>query len=238
MSGLPARVRGVERTDRDVRALGVMTEQYGFRLDALSVLLKRSSDEGGNPLSIWGVRQQVDRWKRAEWVRSQVVLGSTWVTPTARGMAQAGLRFPSWRMPATKLSHCHAVNVVRLWYEASPSRVAQQGRWLSERLMFRDRGNEDWHVPDAALVPSSGSGVWAVEVELTPKHRPRYADEVFGRLQPHVAGVLYLCPPALVERLRRDVTAAAQSCRPDLQVFVRALPEVPGLTYGGHGGIW
>ncbi len=229
--------RGVERTDRDVRALRVMTEQYGFRLDELSVLLQNSAEDSG-PLSIWGVRQQVERWKRAGWVRSQVVLGSTWVTPTAIGMAQVGLRFPAWRMPATKLAHCHAVNVVRLWYEASPSRVAQQGNWLSERLMFRDRGNDDWHVPDAALVPSSGAGVWAVEVELTPKHRRRYAEEVFSRLQSHVAGVLYLCPPALIERLRRDVTPAAQSLRPDLQVFVRALPEVRGLSYGGHGGIW
>lgn len=165
-------------------------------------------------------------------------LGATWVTPTTRGMAQAGLRLPVWRLPATKLPHCHALNVTRIWYESSPARVARQGRWVSERLLFSRRGQADWHVSDAALVPEPGSPVWAVEVELTHKHRPRYSDEVFSRLHPDVAGVLYLCPPAMAERLRRDVTAAASSCRPGLQVAVRNLPEVPGLTYNGHGGIW
>ena len=230
--------RTVELRQRDVAMLKLMTEQYGFRLDELAVALGRHGDGGNGALSIWGVRQQVERWKHAGWVRSEVVLGVTWVTPTSKGMAQAGLRYPQWRMPATKLAHCHAINVVRLWYESSPERVARQGRWISERLLFSRRGQGDWHVPDAALVPNSGGPVWAVEVELTHKHRPRYSDEVLSRLPPEIVGVLYLCPPGLTERVRRDVTAAAELCRPGLPVHVRNLPDVSGLSYGGHGGVW
>lgn len=75
MSEAAAKRQSVERTDRDVRALRLMTEQYGFRLDELSVLLKQGGAGGDPPLSIWGVRQQVKRWKRAGWVRTEVRSG-------------------------------------------------------------------------------------------------------------------------------------------------------------------
>lgn len=227
--------RGPEVTARDCTVLEFMTEMYGARLDVLAVLLRRAGDGGAAPLSMTGVRQQVDRWRSAGWVRTEVALGHTWVTPTPKGMAVAQLGFPPWKLPVTKLAHTHAVNVVRLWYESSPARVDRQGPWVPERVLFSRRGRELWHVPDGALVDGQGRA-WALEVELTSKHRPRYADEVFGRLHGAVVGVVYLVPERLVERVRSDVSAAvATTGRADLSVHVRVLPPVAGLRYDGQG---
>lgn len=220
---------------RDRWVLALMAEQYGFRLDELSVVLGRYRGTGDSRLSPRGVRNQVERWLRAGWVRSSVVLGTTWVTPTSRSLRLAGLAQVPWAMPATKLAHCHAVNIVRLWYEGDPARVAAQGRWVSERTLFSERGRADWHVPDAALVPADGEPVWGIEVELTHKHQPRYSDEVLDRLRPEVAGLLYLCPPELTERVRRDVTRAATRSGSQVQIVVRNLPEVAGLSYSHRG---
>lgn len=60
--------RTVELRQRDVAMLKLMTEQYGFRLDELAVALGRHGSGDNKVLSIWGVRQQVDRWKQAGWV--------------------------------------------------------------------------------------------------------------------------------------------------------------------------
>ena len=203
--------------------------------DVLAVLLRRAGDGGSAPLSMTGVRQQVDRWRSAGCVYTDVALGHTWVTPTPKGMAVAQLGFPPWKLPVTKLAHTHAVNVVRLWYESSPARVERQGPWVSERILFSQRGRELWHVPDGALVDGHGRA-WALEVELTSKHRPRYADEVFGRLHRSVVGVVYLVPERLVERVRTDVTVGvATAGRLDVAVHVRVLPPVAGLHYDGQG---
>ena len=224
-------------TERDAGALAFLAEQYGARLDVLGVVLGRLGGGGSVPLSNSGVRQQLGRWVRAGWVRTEVALGSTWVTPTPWGMAVVGRRYAPWKLPVTKLAHTHAVSAMRLWYEASPARVERYGSWVSERALFARRDRTDLrHVPDGALLHQGASTVWAVEVELTAKHRPCYAEELFGRLDSSVVGVLYFVPPGLLERVRRDVTdAVAKTGHSGLGLDVRVLPSVPGVSYCGQG---
>lgn len=221
------KLKGPQLTDRDALVLAWLGDQYGARVDVLKVLLARFGG-GEAPLSSSGVRQQVDRWQRAGWVTAAAALGWTWVTPTARGFAEVGLGYPTWKMPATKLAHTQAVNVVRLWYESSPVRVAEHGPWVSERRLFAQRGQDSWHVPDGQTAG------WAFEVELTPKYRPRYGEEVFCRLAPGVVGVVYLCPAHLVERVRRATAEGASKAgngRGPVRLSVRVLPSVVGVGY-------
>jgi len=227
-----------EITSRDRSALAFLAEQYGARLDVLGVLLRRlgASQPADVALSNSGVRQQLGRWRRAGWVRTEIVLGSTWVTPTPKGMAVADRRYAPWRVPMTRVVHTHAVNVVRLWYEANPVRVAQYGPWTSERALFVRRGwNGRWHVPDGVLGAADRREVWSVEVELTAKHRPRYANEVLSRLHESVTGLLYFVPAALMQRVDADLSdAVVKTGRSDLSVDVRLLPNVAGVSYLGQ----
>jgi hypothetical protein len=132
------RSRTPEFTRRDAAALTWLGEQYGARLDVLSVLLGRLGETRA-PLSRWAVRDQVERWKRQRLVATERALGDTWVTPTRLGLDRVGLSgLPTWRVPVTRVRHCHGVNILRLWYEGKPD--AARAPWISERMTYRERG--------------------------------------------------------------------------------------------------
>jgi hypothetical protein len=227
-AGTPRRrVRGLELTERDAAALSWIAQQYGATLEVLDVLLGRLGGSSG-PLSRWGTRNQLDRWRRAGWVSAERVLGDMWVTPTRRGLDKVGLSLPVWPVPATRVRHCHAINVVRLHCE---SVLMPAGTWwVSERQVYRDRGTSTWHVPDG-LIRGSGADV-AVEVELSHKGRQVYADEVFGRLRPGTAAVSYfVADEAFAARLRADIEAVLDGLGSPVRVSVELLPDVAGVTY-------
>ena len=91
----------------------------------------------------------------------------------------------------------------RLWFQSSPA--WDQGRpwWQSERRIRRKGPAAGAHRPDAEIHWPSIAGsqyagqVWAVEVELTPKHAARTAQIMAGLAAPAgYAQVIYLTAPA------------------------------------------
>lgn len=235
------RNRGPDFTKRDSDALRWIGEQYGTRLDVLGVLLGRlSSADGhaGQPLSLRGVRNQIERWERSGLVRRERALGSTWVTLTRHGLDRVGLVLPVWAVPATRVRHCHAVNVVRLWYETTPA--AQVSPWISERMTYLERGKgPTWHIPDGVVrdprdTPDGPVRHIAIEVELTHKGRRAYDEEVFSKLRAGVESVSYFVPDeAFAQRLRGDIRAVLERKGSTKTWSVQLLPEVPGVTYDG-----
>ena len=174
-----------EFTRRDGQALMWLGEQYGARLDVLGVLLGRLGDGRAEVLSRSAVRNQVERWQRQGLVMTRRMLGETWVTPTRAGLERVELPFPVWGMPVTRLHHCHAINVVRLWWESQTQ--AQASPWISERRCYAERGKgPTWHIPDGKVVDQRSverdgpTQFLAIEVELTHKGRKAYETEVFG----------------------------------------------------------
>lgn len=231
------RVRAAEFTERDGAALSWLGEQYGARLDVLGVLLGRLGGRN-DPLSKWGVRNQVERWRRQGLVSTERALGDTWVTPTRRGLDRAGLNLNTWAVPVTRVRHCHAVNIVRLWYEATPH--AEQSPWVSERLTYRERPKgASWHIPDGVVKDprhSESSGgparFIALEVELTHKGRRAYDQEVFGNLRAGIESVSYfVANNAFADRLGSDIRAVLERQGSSTRFSIQLLPEVPGVAY-------
>jgi hypothetical protein len=211
-----------------------IAEQYGARADVLTVLLGRLGERDG-PLSMWGVRNQVRRWMDMRLVTAERTLGGTWVTLTKAGLDRAGAEYPVWKVPAAKLAHCHAVNVVRLAYEGTPQAGGRP--WVSERATWKERGELRWHVPDGVLRDPAGDETdrsVAVEIELTLKTRKEYRAEVIGNLRRGTAVVWYfVAGETFGRRLEAHVAAAVQAERADVKYMVRPLPAVPGITYMG-----
>lgn len=229
------RSRGPEFTERDTLALSWLGEQYGATLDVLGVLLGRLGGADG-PLSKWGARNQVERWKRSGLVTTERVLGDMWVTPTRKGLDRVGLNLGTWAIPATRVRHCHAVNIVRLWYEGTER--AESAPWCSERMTYRERGKgASWHIPDGVIRdPRSPEGeaqrYIAVEVELTHKGRRAYDTEVFGNLRAGIAAVSYFVPDqAFADRLGSDIRAVLERQGSSTRFAIELLPAVPGVTY-------
>lgn len=229
------RNRGPDFTERDAKALTWIGEQYGARLDVLGVLLARLR-ESNQPLSKWGVRNQIERWKRQGLVSTERALGDTWVTPTRRGLDRVGLNLPVWKVPITRVRHCHAVNIVRLYYEATPA--ANESPWVSERMTYRERGDYTWHVPDGVIkdpkhIDTEGPPRFiAIEIELTHKGRRIYGTEVFGNLRSGVSAVSYFVPDqAFADRLSSDIRVVLEGQGSTTRYAVALLPEVPGVSY-------
>jgi hypothetical protein len=231
-----SRRRSRELTERDAAALTWIGEQYGARLDVLAVLLGRLA--GREPLSVWGVRNQVGRWLDMRLVTADRALGATWVTLTRTGLERAGIGYPVWKVPALRLAHCHAVNAVRLAYEATPQ--ASGRPWVCERDCWAERGHQfKWHVPDGVLRDPEGEATdrqVAVEVELTLKTRKQYRADVVGNLRRGTAVIWYFTPDRVfAQRLEAHVAAAIEAEQSDVKAMVRPLPAVPGVTYMGKG---
>jgi hypothetical protein len=137
----------------------------------------------------------------------------------------------------TRVRHCHAVNVVRLWYEGR--RDSAVAPWISERLTYRERGKEQrWHVPDGVVKdPRSADEPGpdrfiAVEVELTHKGRRAYETEVFGNLRAGVETLWFLVPDEpFARRLRADAEAVLTRMGSTRRFGIELLPEVPGVSY-------
>jgi len=210
-------------------------EQYGARLDVLSVLLGRLGGSS-EPLSKWGVRNQIERWKRQGLVITERALGDTWVTPSRHGLDRVGLNLPTWKVPVTRVRHCHAVNIVRLYYEGTD--IASASPWISERMTYRERGNQSWHVPDGVIKDPKHTDTQgpprfiAIEIELTHKGRRAYQTEVFGNLRSGVETVSYfVADDAFRERLSADIRAALAERGATIRYAIQLLPEVPGVSY-------
>jgi hypothetical protein len=227
-------------TERDVIALRFIGEQYGVRADALAVLLARLSpaparprpgDDAGRParLSDRRVRGWVERMEQAGYLSRRRVLGHTWTTPTAAGMALAGLTFERWKFGGARdgeegwgLEHVAAITAVRFHLQPDPG----DGRWISERAIRRKWEGTGARVrrADGALTLSDGR-VAGVEVELHRKKAERY-DGIVRDVDPDFDEVWWFTPAGDVGWLSAVLDQLPTQLRPVHRV--RALPEELG----------
>jgi hypothetical protein len=247
---------GVELTARDATALRWLADQYAVRADVLGLLLGRLSPEAPRTVHGWQyapgqwaelptladatVRYHLRRWLQARWVSVQRALGRTWIVPTQRGLALAGVDWRPWTLVPSRLAHVHAVGLVRLAIEAANP----QAQWVSERELARLRGQQraSWWLPDGALPAGNDAPVGGprplhlLEVELTPKHLARL-QQVFEDRYPGEVQTTYFTPPAHQAGLRARLAVLEQATRarnePWSRVTVVPLPALPGLSYEG-----
>jgi hypothetical protein len=224
-------------TGRDVVALRWVGEQYGARLDVLGVLLGRLG--GGEVLSLRSVRDVVGRWRERGLAEAERLESGVWVSLTRKAQVRAGLGDLRLKKVPWKLErHHHAVNVVRLAYEADRDR-AVVAPWVSERLTWHERADAGWHVPDGVIRVEDprrhgGGRSEAVEVELSRKSRREYRDEVFGNLRRGSHPVELVRYFVESERFRDGLAedlAAVSGDRKLVRWSVELLPEVPGVSY-------
>ena len=102
-------------TQRDLRALRWVGEQYAIRLDQLAALLARwQSGPTQTPgrLASETVRKLVQRWKKAGLVeRALLARGEPgWVWLTHEGLEQMELDYRLWEPKAQSLPHLYAIN--------------------------------------------------------------------------------------------------------------------------------
>jgi hypothetical protein len=237
----------VHLTARDGAALAWIGEQYAVRTDVAAVVLGRLEQPSPHvsrtsqprssaaAVSVRTLRVQLDRWERAGLVLRERLYGRTWITPTA-----AGLPYSPWRPAWGRLTHVHAVGVVRLALEAEHPELRE--RWISERALARERRQEDgsWHLPDGAVEipappnrPQLRRALHAIEVELTPKSRLNLA-EVIETVTGNTVAVTYFAPVGDVEKLRAALANLVTGRRPPLSVQVMPLPRVAGIVYEGE----
>jgi hypothetical protein len=246
---------GPAPTHRDVAALAWVAEQYAVRADVLGLLLGRLSPEVPGTVHAWEyatgqraelpalaeatVRYHLRRWLRAGWVYPQRALGRTWIVPTPRGLALAGVDYRPWSLVPSRLAHVHAVALVRLAIEAANP----EAQWVSERELARLRAQQraGWWLPDGGVVVADvavngGPPLHTIEVELTPKHLAKLG-QVFEARYPGEVQTTYFAPPAHVEGLRRRLLVLEQATRarnePWSRVTVVPLPQLPGTSYEG-----
>jgi hypothetical protein len=229
---------GPEATARDLIALRWITEQYTARLDVAAVVLGRLSPVGARTPGRLGprtLRQRLERWEQAGWTIRRRLLGHTWIVPTTAGIRLTGLELDPWEPNAARLTHHHAVALVRLAREPAPG----QAGWICERELWRRRGKASWHLADGALpvpVPTLwqargiGEAFELVEAELHEKAR-RHTLAAFKTLPPATAQVTYYTPPALHAALSAQVASVTRELGGSLVVRVELLPEVAGIGW-------
>jgi hypothetical protein len=227
---------------RDAAALQWLGEQYGAQYDVLSVLLARLSErpDVGGRVSVGTVRQIVDRWEKAGWVRRWRLPGGIWMVPTKKALQLTGrpqVYFPAppeWTPQVVRLPHTRAAAIVRLAYELGGSR---EGEWISDRLLYQERHARGYEglrdrIPDAELRPAEGPR-HAVEVELTVKTELRYSQILQNAGHARQWWVTW---PESVERLkslllRAQAAAPEDSVAREVRFDVEPLPQVEGLPY-------
>ena len=196
----------VRVTERDLRLLRIVGEQYAITLPQLARLMGRSHH---------AARWLRERWQAAGWVEARALLVGrpVFLWLTRRGLRAAGLDYAVWRPAAGALAHVAAVTEVRLHVEARHERAV----WVSERDLGREAVRRGVHRPDG-LVRLDGRES-AIEVELTLKERRRAA-RIMGELLAGYAAVSYFAAPApyrLISDLADELGAG--------RVQVLALPE-------------
>jgi hypothetical protein len=183
-----AGARSVELAGRDLELLRWVSEQYAIRADQLEVWLGRglrTTQRVAATLTAAGLaHSQRLLFDEPAWL---------WLTPAGQRLAGTGFR--PWTPQPVLLSHIASVNEVRLHVQSrSPS-----SEWVCERELARG-SDRDEHLPDAVVL--DGGRSHAIEVELTPKSRPR----LLGNLERLCSGhdvVMYFCSPPVRRQLER-----------------------------------
>jgi hypothetical protein len=207
---------------RDITGLVLCAEHGGTPYDLLAAALAVEPAR---------LRAIVARWRQAGYADTgRLGPGPAWCWLTPAGMTACGLGYPAGPPRLARLDHLRAVLAARLWFQSSPAWDQHQAWWQSERRIRRagpaagtHRPDAEIHWPSIAASPHAGQ-IWAVEIELTPKHADRTAAIMAALTAP--AGythVYYLTAPAA-----RGVVARCASALPGdgpARVTVWDLPQ-------------
>lgn len=171
-------------TERDLRVLPFVADQYAVRIDIMRVLLSRLP---GKPLtkelvSDSVLRDQLKRWRRAGWVEYKRFQSGEpgWIWMTKKGLEMLGLEHYTSRSPAvSRLAHYHGVNVAAL-------HLSTRYGWHSEREILAGRARSKkgeilgGPVPDGWIDYAKDHKEYqvAIEVELTLKKPKELATKV------------------------------------------------------------
>jgi hypothetical protein len=177
----------VEITERDIRTLRWIGEQYAVRFDTLQKLLGRDPKNLNDHAPVDGIlserntRKAVRRWLDEGLVDYRKLLfaerGYVWLT--YKGSKAAKLLYKTYSPSISPLNHFHHLNELRLNLEV---RYKERLIWTCERELRRahERLDKDkkkgWHMPDA-LITLDGREI-AVEAEITQKSDKRLAETI------------------------------------------------------------
>jgi len=211
----------IELTDRDLRCVRWIGEQYTVRFDTLQKLLGREPKHTNGHAPIDGIlserntRKAIRRWVDAGLVVYKKILfaerGYVWLT--SLGLKTASLNYKPHTPAVASLPHLHVLNELRLKLEGR-----YQGRlsWMAERELRRIHERLDkakrrgWHLPDAVI--TLDQKVVAIEVELTQKTDQRLTETV-ERLTQQYQGVWYFVADDVHDAVVQAIGNRSQSFR-------------------------
>jgi hypothetical protein len=133
-------------TERDLKLLPWIGEQYAVRLDQLQKLLgrdaKRKTLEEGM-VSATTAQRVVERWVELGFVEQQKFFYKepAWLWVSRIGIRQLGLVYRYWEPTVTALEHIYWINQVRLVVEGGRKGIT----WRSERELRHDRQKKPFH---------------------------------------------------------------------------------------------
>jgi hypothetical protein len=122
------------------------------------------------------VRKIVDRWRKKEIVVLERMspTGVGWVYLTPEGLKDRALPYKAWTPKSGRMRHLFYINETRLLLEKNGG--LKNAIWVSERKLLsqqEDRAKRPpKHLPDAEI-HQDDEKVIAVEVEISPKEKPR-----------------------------------------------------------------
>ena len=170
------------------RALRLLSEQVAIPLDQLARFLGLDMEEAVR------TTQRLDEAGLVE-TRRFLVRDYPWLWLSNRGVRTADTGFPFREPDVASLAHRRALNEVRLYL----AERAPEGRWVCERMVYRQRDPED-HLPDAVF--EVGGERHAIEAELSTK-RNREIRRIVAEHSNRYDAVLYFCGPYPYRLLKR-----------------------------------
>lgn len=207
-------MRGIRLTQRDLKALHRIGEQYCLRFDQLQCFLASWSPESDKMketgvLSEEVTRRILKRWRVAELVECRLFLFGepSWIWLTRKGLQSIGLNFRYYEPKPGELTHFYYVNQARAYVEQR----WESDHWIAERFLrmqqeSQQKGDMAEHRPDGILVKPDGGHI-AVEVELRLKSKTRYIS-LLREIQPKYHRVWYFASTSVVAVLQ-DVLVRA-----------------------------
>ena len=169
-------------------ALRLLSEQVAIPLDQLARFLRLPVD------ATVGVLQSLEDDGCLEH-RRFLVRDYPWFWLSHRGAGQAETGFP-YRLPdVSSLAHRRALNEIRLYL----AERAPQGRWLCERVVYRQRDPSD-HLPDAVFEVDGERH--AIEAELSHKGN-REIRLIVAQHSSRYDAVLYFCGARTYNLMKR-----------------------------------
>lgn len=212
----------IELTDRDLRCVRWIGEQYTIRFDTVQKLLGREPKNFNDHAPVNGVlserntRKAMRRWLDEGLVDYRKFLfaerGYVWLTH--KGMQTAQLSYKPYTPAVGSLTHLHALNELRLKLE---ERYQERLSWTCERELRRAYEHlapdqrRVWHVPDAVITLDQRQEV-ALEVELTQKTDQRLIETV-ARLMQQYKGVWYFVSDDVRDAVVKAIGSRTQTFR-------------------------